>query len=249
MSLEQIRAFLPGSREIGFEARSGQELYEWTKRILCEQEYASLGREGKGLVKLYIAKMTGRSRAQVTGMIRQYLDSGTIQRRRGRGRRFRSRYTEAGFVLLAQTDDAHERLSGPATQKILYREFHEFADARFERLAEISVAHIYNLRQRRGYRERHLHFDKTRPTPVAIGERRRPEPAGRPGYLRVDTVHQGDLDGVKGVYHIKAVDEVTQREVVGATPTSPKPGSNGCRKACWSSFPSVFAAFAATTDQ
>ena len=59
-------------------------------------------------------------------------------------------------------------------------------------------------------------FTKTRPTPVSIGERRKPEPGGRPGYLRVDTVHQGDLDGVKGVYHINAVDEVTQWQVVGA---------------------------------
>jgi hypothetical protein len=32
----------------------------------------------------------------------------------------------------------------------------------------------------------------------------------------VDTVHQGDQDGIKGVYHINAVDEVTQWEVVGA---------------------------------
>ena len=60
-------------------------------------------------------------------------------------------------------------------------------------------------------------YQATRPTKVAIGERRRPEPGGRPGYLRVDTVHQGDLEGVKGVYHINAVDEVTQWQVVGAT--------------------------------
>ncbi|MEJ7606156.1 MAG: transposase family protein [Bryobacteraceae bacterium] len=33
----------------------------------------------------------------------------------------------------------------------------------------------------------------------------------------MDTVHQGDRDGKKGVYHINAVDEVTQWEVVGAT--------------------------------
>ena len=31
-------------------------------------------------------------------------------------------------------------------------------------------------------------------------------------------MHQGDRDGVKGVYHINAVDEVTQWQVVGATP-------------------------------
>jgi len=61
-------------------------------------------------------------------------------------------------------------------------------------------------------------YQPTRPTKISIGERRRPEPNGRPGYLRVDTVHQGDLEGSKGVYHINAVDEVTQWQVVGATP-------------------------------
>jgi len=217
LSPEQMRAFLEGSEGVGFRAASGAEVYEWTKKTLCEQEYARLSREGKGLVKRYIAKMTGRSRAQVTRMIRQYLDSGTVQSRRGRGKRFAARYSDADVALLAEVDEAHETLSGPATQKILYREFHEFADARFERLAEISVAHIYNLRKHRGYRERRLHFEKTRPVRTAIGERRRPDPAGRPGYLRVDTVHQGDQDGVKGVYHINAVDEVTQWQVVGAT--------------------------------
>ena len=80
------------------------------------------------------------------------------------------------------------------------------------------MAQIYRLRRRRAYRQRRLHFTKTRPTAVSIGERRRPDPQGQPGFLRVDTVHQGDRDGVKGVYHINAVDEVTQWQVVGATP-------------------------------
>ena len=51
---------------------------------------------------------------------------------------------------------------------------------------------------------------------MSIGERLKPEPLGRPGYLRVDTMHQGDQDGAKGVYHINAVDEVTHWQVVGA---------------------------------
>jgi hypothetical protein len=66
------------------------------------------------------------------------------------------------------------------------------------------------------YRQRHIAYQATRPTAVSIGERRKPEPLGRPGYLRVDTVHQGDQDGAKGVYHINAVDEVTQWQVLGA---------------------------------
>jgi len=43
-------------------------------------------------------------------------------------------------------DEAHKTLSGPATQKILQREFHDYGDERYRRLAEISGPHIYNLR-------------------------------------------------------------------------------------------------------
>ncbi len=79
------------------------------------------------------------------------------------------------------------------------------------------MAHLYNLRHQQRYRERRLHYTKTRPTAVSIGERRRPDPQGQPGYLRVDTVHQGDRPAAKGVYHINAVDEITQWEIVSAT--------------------------------
>jgi len=216
LSLEQVQAFLTGNEEVGFKASNRKQLYEWTQRTLCAQGYASLPRSGKGLMNRYIGKVTGLSRAQVTRLIGQYTESGFVETRQGRGQRFTARYTPADIALLAQVDEAHETLSGPATQKILYRQYHEFADAGYERLAEISAAHIYNLRKRRSYREHRMVFTKTRPTPVAIGERRKPEPGGRPGYLRVDTVHQGDLDGTKGVYHINAVDEVTQWQVVGA---------------------------------
>jgi hypothetical protein len=72
------------------------------------------------------------------------------------------------------------------------------------------------MRKSRAYRQRLTKYQPTRPTKVSIGERRRPEPNGQPGYLRVDTVHQGDQDGFKEVYHINAVDEVTQWETVGA---------------------------------
>ena len=51
---------------------------------------------------------------------------------------------------------------------------------------------------------------------ITIGERRRPQPFGQPGHVRVDTVHQGDLDGVKGLYHLNLVDEVTQFQFIGS---------------------------------
>lgn len=216
MSLEQIQAFLEGSEEIGFEASGQADIYEWVGRTLREQDYKKMARNGKGLVKGFISKMTGLGRAQVTRLVSQYVETGEVKAKPARRRGFSIRYTRADIELLAQVDEAHETLSGPATRKILYREYHNFADLRFERLSSISVAHIYNLRKERVYRERRIHIDKTRPTKVSIGERRRPEPNGKPGYLRIDTVHQGDLDGVKGVYHINAVDEVTQWQIVAA---------------------------------
>jgi len=216
LSLEQIQAFLEGNEEVGFKAQNRKELYEWTQRTLCVQGYMTLHRSGKGLLKQYISKVTGLSRAQATRLIALYVASGSIAVRRGRGKRFTVYYTPADVALLAEVDEAHETLSGPATRKLVYRAYYEFADDRYERLADISSAHIYNLRKLRSYREHVMVFTKTRATPVSIGERRKPEPGGRPGYLRVDTVHQGDLDGVKGVYHINLVDEVTQWEVIGA---------------------------------
>jgi len=108
----------------------------------------------------------------------------------------------------------HGTLSGPATKKLCERAWVRFGQTEYARLAGISVAYLYILRHSATYHGVRQHFDKTRPTVSSLGERRQPQPNGQPGYLRVDTVHQGDLDGVKGVYHVNAVDEVTQFEIV-----------------------------------
>jgi transposase InsO family protein len=216
LSLEQIRTFLAASEEFRFEANNREEVYGWVTQTLLEQEYGGQKREAKGLLRRYVKKMTGLSRAQMTRLIGQYLESGAVKERNYRRNRFVNRYQAADVKLLAEVDEAHETLSGPATQKILHREFHDYGNERYRRLAGISAPHIYNLRKSRVYREKKITFQKTRPVKVNIGERRRPDPQGRPGYLRIDTVHQGDLEGIKGVYHINAVDEVTQWQVIGA---------------------------------
>ena len=78
------------------------------------------------------------------------------------------------------------------------------------------MAHLYNLRASAGYRRQRGHQEPTRSRSIAIGERRRPQPNGAPGYLRVESVHQGDWVGIKGLYVINMVDAVTQFEVVVA---------------------------------
>jgi transposase InsO family protein len=217
LSLEQIRAVVEASEELGFEAQDREEMYGWVDRTLREQDYGRLPRAGKGLVRRYVAKMTGLSRAQTARLIRTYQQGREVKPRAYHRHRFAPRYTPADIELLAEVDTAHETLSGPATRKILQRAFHDFGDPRFKHLAELSVAQLYRLRQSRAYRAQRVVYQHTRPTQIAIGERRKPAPENRPGYIRVDTVHQGDRDGVKGLYHINAVDEVTQWQVVGAT--------------------------------
>jgi len=218
LNLDQIRGFVGASEGIRFEGKTREQVYSWVEEVLVHQQYLSQGRRERGLLRRYLEKMTGLSRAQVTRLIQRYQKSGKVRVTVYRRYSFVQRYTAADVALLARVDEAHEGLSGPATRRILEREYQPYGKQEYQRLASISVAHLYNLRQRPQYRQRRLHYTKTRPTPVSIGERRRPDPQGQPGYLRVDTVHQGDQKGSKGVYHINAVDPTTQWEIVTATP-------------------------------
>jgi len=217
ISLEQMRAFVAGGA-VEFQAEDRAEMYACLERTLRHLDYQRLSRPDKGLTKQYLSRLTGLSRAQLTRLIGLYTAQGSVRTAPYQRRRFAARYTEADVRLLAYVDQAHGTLSGPATRRILQREYHEYRIQAHQRLAGISSAQIYRFRKTAEYRKCRTSYQPTRPTPIPIGERRKPDPKGRPGYLRIDTVHQGDQDGVKGLYHINAVDQVTQWQVVGATP-------------------------------
>jgi hypothetical protein len=216
LSLVEIEAFVAASDGVRFVGSSRVELYKWVERLLCHHQYPLQGRRSKGLLRAYVERMTGFSRAQSTRLIGGYVKAGRMVRKPSLRPRFQRHYTAADVELLASVDAAHESLSGPATRHILRREFEVYGKPEFERLAKLSNGHLYNLRRSPRYGLRH--YEKTRPTAVQIGERRKPEPNAQPGFLRIDTVHQGDSPEGKGIYHINAVDEVTQWEAVLATP-------------------------------
>ena len=166
-SLEQIRALVEASGEVQFHSQDRRELYEWVNRTLRQQDYGRLKRGGKGLVRRYIAKMTGLSRAQAARLIRCYQGGGAVAPRVYQRHRFANRYTRADIEVLAAVDEAHETLSGPATQKILQRAWQEYRDAQCERLARLSVAQLYRLRKSGTYRHRRVAYQPTRPTQIA----------------------------------------------------------------------------------
>lgn len=214
--LKQVREFLNGSVSVKFNVLDKGEAYAWIAGALKRFDYYRLLKKNKGEVRAYLTRVTDYSRAHLNRLIAQYKKKRWIGGRRKARNSFTILYTREDILLLAETDECHQTLSGSATKKLFERGYDFFKDSRYERLASISVAHIYNLRKNHLYRDKRRHFTKTQRTVVAIGERRKPSPNGQPGYLRIDTVHQGDLDGVKGVYYINAVDEVTQMEVICA---------------------------------
>jgi len=215
-TVAQLRAFLNGTLAVEFRPLGDDGgRYGFIAEVLKRLRYPRLGRPDKGVVLRYLERTTGYSRQQLTRLVARVLDGQKLAKRyRAPAHRFVRKFDERDVAVLAQTDALHGNLSGPATVCLMRRALELFGDTRYQRLATISVAHLYNLRQLAGYQDRRRHWTKTKAYKVPIAERRAPAPGDRPGFIRIDSVHQGDLDGLKGLYHINAVDCVTQFEVV-----------------------------------
>lgn len=210
---DAIAMFLTGTQSI--ELKLAQpEIYACIARTLKHTRYFTLRKGEKSVIFEYLSKLTGYSRQHLTRLISQYRKNNWIGKKGYVRNKFTSQYTHQDILLLIETDEYHETLSGGATKKLFERAYYVFKDQAYERLANISISHIYNLRKGRFYQRQRRYFTKTQSIKVDIGKRSKPQPDNQPGYIRIDTVHQGDKDGAKGVYHINAVDEITQMEVV-----------------------------------
>lgn len=214
--IESLGSFLKSSRQVSFQGQERVEIYAWIEETLIRFSYLTLRKKEKGTLKKYLKKMTGYSRAQITRLVGQHRRTGYVRLSSRLKHGFGRRYSDEEIKLLAQTDELHEYPNGNALKRTLQRLVTVFGLTAYLNLSRISPAHIYNLRRSKVYQRFGKVYQPTRPTVVKLGERRKPNPAGAPGYLRVDTVHQGDRETVKGVYHINTVDEVTQFEFVGA---------------------------------
>lgn len=221
-SVEQVCQVLDGTQALQFSAAEDDAgRYAWIEAVLQRLKYRQLGRADRGAVLAYVQRLSGYSRAQITRLVSRWVQGQPLAKGyRAPEHAFARRYSAADVALLAEVDRAMGTLSGPATVCVLRRQREVFGDARFERLGSISVAHLYNLRNSAGYRQQRVVLSKTRGdrTP-GIGVRKAPAPEGRPGFIRIDSVHQGDFDGIKGLYHINAVDCITQWQIVASVQT------------------------------
>lgn len=212
----EIQQFLTNTNNLEIEIKSYQDKYQFIEETLRKVQYRYLSKLEKGIVRQYIAIMTKYSRAQINLLISRYQQGKKIKRKKSTRINWTQKYSNQEIMLLAKTDEAHGFINGCAIKEILRREAEVYGKKEYTNISKISVTHLYNLRKSLIYKKLAKKYEPTKPKVSNIGERRKPQPNESPGYLRVDTVHQGDMDGEKGVYHINMVDEVLQFEFVGA---------------------------------
>jgi len=218
-SIDQIENFLNTNKKLGInlEISSAKNKYNFIRRVLFKFGYVKLDKGDKHVILKYLKYFTHYSKAHLKRCVIKCRQGRLYYNPTRKRNKFSKKYFPFDIALLIETDVVHDCLSGEATKRILEREFKKFGRIAYGNISHISAAHIYNIRNKNlQYNSSPAKFLKrTQATQVNIGIRKKPEPNGKPGYLRVDTVHQGDFNRKKGVYHINIVDEITQYELIG----------------------------------
>ena len=112
-TIDEVRDFMTGSEPVDFHLTDRRGAYDFVTRTLRRLNYAGLSKADKGVVRRFVAKVTGLSRAQSTRLIGQYQSTGNIRDRRcGATRPFERRYTAADIRLLAEVDETLGGLCG-----------------------------------------------------------------------------------------------------------------------------------------
>ena len=202
--------------KIEFEFADKQEKYNFIENILLESKYLTSNKKDKGIIKSFLSKATGLRDRQLKRLIGKARKGIKLKVDYSKLNKWKSKYTSSDIKLLVETDNVHKRMNGNAIRVNLKREFNLYGKKAYFSLAEISASSIYRYRKESiVYLNDSLTYTKTNPVNNLIGQRRKPNNDGKPGYLRIDSVHQGDRDKEKGVYYVNVVDEVTQWEYVG----------------------------------
>ena len=214
-NLIQIRQFLQ-LENAEFESPEKKEAYEFIRKTVKGVKYSKLSRKQKGEVITYISRILGYSYIQSKRLIKKASKGNLLDPRTTKNKTsFQIKYTKEDIKLLADFDNLANYPNGHSLLESFRRMYEEFNNNDFERLAYISNSHIYNLRKTAVYKKITLKFNGTQSVSQnMIGIREKPNPEGKPGYIRVDSVHGGEKDGEPGVYYVNLVDEITQTEIV-----------------------------------
>jgi hypothetical protein len=209
-TIDQLREFLSGAKKLVLRLCTIEEKYQFIDDTVDRLEYGRRKKKEKRVIIRYLKKLTGYKHTQLFRLIDRSLVGDLVRKPYVRKVDYQRIYTPGDIKLLEKTDELHFRLNAHATHEIIRREFVLFHHSEFSNLSGISVSHIDNLRKRPSYRASWVNGTKSREVPIGITMK--PEANDHPGSIRVDTVHQRDI------YHINAVDEITQWEVLVCVP-------------------------------
>ena len=178
-TIAQLQEFLDATPEVKFTLAAGvgdAERYEHISRVLKRFDYPRLKKAERGVVLAYLRRTSGYIRIQITRLVARWdenwLATVSLAKRYGAPAvPFARKYTQTDVQLLVEMDRANEDVCGPAVVHLLRRAWRVYGDPRYERLAGLSVSHLYNLRKSAGYQARRTHFTKTRPVCNPIGAR------------------------------------------------------------------------------
>jgi len=217
-SIAQLFALVTAAETLGVGSVKRRDdkdaVYAWMNDLLLRLRYRFLGKKDKGLVRRYLLLYSGYTETHIDHLIARWKKEHKLIRKERTQPEFERVYTSVDIALLAEVTLAYRHQNGKALKEVCRAMYRTYDDLRFERLAKISVSRLYDLKKTQVFISRAGIYTKTKATAIPIGERKKPFPEGKPGYIRVDSVHQGDRDKEKGVYHINLVDEVTQWEVM-----------------------------------
>lgn len=191
-----------------------EAVYDSVTKILNARQYSRLDRRQKGIVRAFLIETTGYSRAQLTRLIAQWAKFRRLAVNRSDRWRFPTRYTTSDIALLAELDAVHQDLPGPAVKHILAREYHLFGKAEYERLARLSVSHIYNLRRSTEYQHLRAWVQHEPSQMLRLGRNLKPDARREPGYLSIRLVRAYSENELSG-YQICAIDGATKWRVLG----------------------------------
>ncbi|MEO7128707.1 MAG: integrase, partial [Rhodoferax sp.] len=192
-TIAQLQEFLAATPQVQFTAHGGggdSQRYQHISAVLARFDYPRCSKPERGVVRAYLVRTSGYSRAQLTRLVARWGRNRLAALPLAKCYRspvapFARKYNAIDIELLVEMDRANEDVCGPAIAHLLKRAWLVYGDARYERLSALSVSHLYNLRKSTGYQSRRRLFTKTRPVCNPIGVRRAPRPNGRVGFVRI----------------------------------------------------------------
>jgi hypothetical protein len=210
-NISQLRDFLKGTQKFDLSLRNGsiEEKYCFIDKTIDRLKYNKFSKKDKRIVVYYLKKFTGYKGGNLYRLISR-AKKGELSRKTYQRKNPNKKYKKEDIKLLEITDAFHLRLNSLATKEILRREYELFGKKEYANISNVSPSHINNLRKSPIYKSLWINHTKARQVPIGVTVP--PEAHGRPGSIRVDTVHQRD------VYHVNSVDEITQWEAVVCVP-------------------------------